>query len=65
MAAPVKKAKAAAFDTGQIEQGIQKNIFPGPTYNTSQKITIQVLSHFFWPWTSCEIALPSYINVTP
>jgi len=49
VAAPVKKAKAAAFDTGQIEQGIQKNIFPGPTYNTSQKITIQVLSHFFWP----------------
>jgi hypothetical protein len=44
----VKKAKAAAFGTGQIEQGIQKNIFPAPTYNTSQKINIQVLSHFFW-----------------
>jgi hypothetical protein len=43
----VKKAKAAAFDTGQIEQGIQKNIFHAPIYTTGQKITIQVLSHFF------------------
>jgi len=49
LAAPVKKAKAAAIDTGQIEQGFQKNIFPALTYNTGQKITIQVLSHFFWP----------------
>jgi hypothetical protein len=49
LAAPVKKAKAAALDTGQIEQGIQKNIFPAPAYHTGQKITIQVLSHFLCP----------------
>jgi len=40
LAAPVKKAKGAAFDTGQIEQGIHKNIFPAPTYHTDPKITI-------------------------
>ncbi len=39
----MKKAEAAALDTGQIEQGIQKNIFPEPTYNTCQKITTQML----------------------
>jgi len=36
VAAPVKKAKAAALEMGQIEQVIQKNIFPAPTYNTGQ-----------------------------
>ncbi len=43
----MKKAKTAALDTGQIEQGIQKNTFPAPTYNTGQKIAMQTLSHFF------------------
>jgi hypothetical protein len=47
VAAPVKKAKAAALDTGQIEQGIQKNIFPAPTYHTCQKTDLQMLRTSF------------------
>ena len=45
--APVKKAKAAALDTVQIEQGIQKNIFSAPTDNTGKKVYIQMLRTSF------------------
>jgi hypothetical protein len=46
LAAPVKKAKAAALDTGQIEQGIQKNIFPATPDNRVLEVNIQRLRPF-------------------
>jgi len=45
----VKKAKAAALDTGQIEQGIQKNIFPQRQITECLRLTPKgfTLFHFF------------------
>jgi len=42
----VKKAKAAALDTGQIEQGIHKNIFPATANDRVSEINTQRLCSF-------------------